>query len=120
MKLLRLLAVCLFALPAFASSLSGKVVDSEGAVIKDAYIVIHWDHSGSNYLADNVGIPKDLVLTSDDKGEFRTDIPTGFYDLFVSATAFSPHCEKVRVKRSPSMSLEIKLKVSPVTSRELD
>ena len=120
MKLLRLLAVCLFVLPAFASSLSGRVVDSEGAVIKDAYIVIHWDHSGSNYLTDNLGIPKDLVLTSDDKGEFSADIPTGFYDVFVSATAFSPHCEKVRVKRKPGVSLEVKLKISAVTSRELD
>jgi hypothetical protein len=103
-----------------AATLSGTVCDSEGAVIPNARITVHWDASGANYLKDNLGVKQDLSVTSDSKGEFSLELPPGFYDVFVTATAFSPHCEKIRLKGNDAKTFLIKLKVSPVTSKELD
>jgi hypothetical protein len=41
-------------------------------------------------------------------------------DVFVTAMAFTPHCDKVRVKDKYPRTYEVKLKISPVTSKELD
>lgn len=103
-----------------AATLSGTVRDSEGAVIANAHIVIHWDSSGSNYLKDNIGIKEDITATTDPNGAFSMDLPPGFYDVFETAISFSPHCDKVRLKGNETKKCEIKLKLSPVTSSELD
>jgi hypothetical protein len=110
----------LSALATSAATLSGTVRDRSGAVIASAHIVVHWDASGSNYLKDNIGVKQDVTLTTDSNGHFSIDLPPGFYDIFVSATAFSPSCEKVRIKREETKNLDARLKLSPVTSKELD
>ena len=118
-----LLLVCIVlsaATPGLAATLSGTVRDSEGAVIPTAHVVVHWDSAGSNYLKDNIGTNEDKITTTDAKGEYSLDLPLGFYDVFISAPAFSPHCEKVRLNGKGTKRLEVKLKVSPVTSQELD
>lgn len=121
MTRLPLLTVLLFfSCSAVAATFSGAVVDSEGAVIAGAHVVIHWDPSGSNYLKDNPGIKQDMILTTDANGSFSLDLPPGFYDVFVSSISFSPYCEKVRIKGDTSQRFKAKLKLSPVTSRELD
>jgi uncharacterized GH25 family protein len=102
------------------ATLSGTVKDSEGAVIAKAHVIVHWDSAGSNYLADNTGTKNDIVVTTDSKGQFSIVVPPGFYDLFVTAVAFTPHCEKIRLKDKESKTYEVKLKVSPVTAKELD
>jgi hypothetical protein len=81
--------------------------------------VIHWDPAGSNYLGDNVGIKADITVSTDSDGKFSLELPSGFYDVFVTATAFTPHCEKIRLKDRPK-TFDVKLKVSPVASKELD
>ncbi len=103
-----------------AGTFSGTVRDSDGAVISNAHVVIHWDPSGSNYLKDNLGIKQDVEATTDSSGQFSVELPPGFYDVFVTAMAFTPHCDKVRVKNKESRAYEVKLKISPVTSKELD
>lgn len=121
MKFLRLTLLALIATSSIqGATLSGTVRDSEGAVIAKAYVVIHWDPSGSNYLSDNVGMKKDVILATDSNGQFSADLPPGFYDVFVTATSFSPYCEKIRVKTAATKTFEVRLKVSPVTSKELD
>jgi hypothetical protein len=105
---------------ATAATLSGTVRDSQGAVIAKAHVVIHWDPSGANYLKDNIGTKQDITATTDSKGEFVVDLPPGFYDVFVTSISFSPHCEKIRLKGNEIKKYEAKLKVSPVTSKELD
>jgi len=102
-----------------AATLSGTVRDSEGAVISNAHVVVHWDPSGSNYLKDNLGIKQDIAATTDSNGHFSIDLPPGFYDVFATAMAFTPHCYKVRVKNKETRTYEVKLKMSPVTSKEL-
>jgi hypothetical protein len=119
-----LLFVCCFILcgatPAIAATLSGTVRDSLGAAIPRAHVVVHWDPSGSSYLKDNLGTSDDKVVTTDQNGQFSLDLPPGFYDVFIAASAFSPHCEKVRLSGKGRKGFDVKLKVSPVTSQELD
>jgi hypothetical protein len=76
--------------------------------------------TGSNYLTDNLGAKEDITASSDSKGQFSLELAPGFYDVFVTATAFSPHCEKIRLKGTGAKIYEVKLKISPVTSKELD
>jgi hypothetical protein len=121
MRHLQLTVLLLFAaVSTSAATLSGTVRDSEGAVISNARIIVHWDPSGSHYLKDNIGMKEDLTATTDSNGRFSLDLPAGFYDVFVSAMAFSPHCEKIRLKGKEEKTYTVKLKVSPVTSQELD
>lgn len=103
-----------------AATLSGSVRDAQGAVIAKAHVIIHWDSSGSNYLKDNIGIGQDITATTDSNGVFSLELPPGFYDVFVTAISFSPHCDKVRLKGTGTAKYEVKLKISPVTSKELD
>jgi hypothetical protein len=121
MNLQRLFIFLLLAtVPAKAATLTGTVLDSEGAAIGDAHIIVHWDHSGSDYLKDNLGIKEDITATSDSSGQFSVELPSGFYDVFVAATAFTPHCEKIRLKGKETKTYKVKLKVSEITSKELD
>jgi hypothetical protein len=114
------LILLLAALPAKAATLSGTVLDSEGAVIANAHVIVHWDSSGSNYLKDNLGIKQDITAASDSSGQFSLELPPGFYDVFVTSPAFSPHCEKIRLKGNEAKTYRVRLKVSEVTSKELD
>jgi protocatechuate 3,4-dioxygenase beta subunit len=106
--------------PGGAATLSGAVRDSEGAAIPGAHVVVHWDSAGTNYLKDNIRTNEDKIATTDEDGEFSFDLPPGFYDVFISAPAFSPHCEKIRLSGKATKKFGVKLKVSPVTSQELD
>ena len=110
----------LCALTVDAATLSGTVRDSEGAVIAKAYIVVHWDAAGANYLGNNIGIKEDITVSSDSSGRFSLELPPGFYDIFVTATAFTPHCDKIRLRDKQATRIEVKLRLSPVTSKELD
>ena len=114
------LLLLISAFSAHAATLSGTVRDSEGAVIPKAYVVVHWDGAGSNYLRHNVGIKQDITVSTDSNGKFSLELPPGFYDVFITATAFAPHCEKIRVKETQTKSVEVKLALSKVTSKELD
>ena len=121
MNLIRFAVILLFSVvSARAGTLSGTVRDSEGAVISNAHIVVHWDSSGANYLKDNLGIKQDVAATTDSSGHFSVELPPGFYDVLVTAMAFTPHCDKVRLKDKEARSYELRLKISPVTSKELD
>jgi hypothetical protein len=97
---------------------TGTVTDSEGAVIANAQITVHWDSAGSRVgLATNVGTQNDVIARTDGEGRFRLDLPPGFYDVFVSAMAFSPQCTKVRVLRP--VKLNPKLQADPIVTKEL-
>lgn len=73
-----------------------------------------------SYLTNNLGAKEDITASSDSKGQFSIELAPGFYDVFVTATAFSPHCEKIRLKGTGTKIYKVKLKISPVTSKELD
>jgi hypothetical protein len=84
-------------------------------------VLVHWDSSGSTVgLKDNIGIKQDVAVVTDANGHYSADVPPGFYDVFVSARAFTPTAAKVRVKEGHATTLSRKLKVDPFVSKELD
>src|SRR5712692_4702706 len=101
------------------SAISGKVVDSEGAAIANARILVHWDPSGSTVgLTDNIGIPRDFTAVTDSNGDYSANVPPGFYDVFVSAMAFTPTAAKVRVKQGQLATLSPRLRADPLVAKE--
>jgi hypothetical protein len=117
------LIVLIIASQTIASStnpLKGVITDSEGAIIREARVFIHWDQSGADVgLKSNVGLKQDLVLQTNEKGEFRADLPPGFYDVFVTANGFSPGCRKLRIRVRESATFNIKLRADPLITNEL-
>ena len=102
------------------SAISGRITDSQGAVIANARVLVHWDSSGSTVgLRDNVGLKQDVVVVTDASGRYSRNVLAGFYDVFVSAMAFTPTATKLRVKDGKSSNFDAKLKVDPLASKEL-
>ncbi|MGA8874085.1 MAG: carboxypeptidase-like regulatory domain-containing protein [Candidatus Korobacteraceae bacterium] len=102
------------------TAIRGQVLDSEGAAIPNARVLVHWDSSGSKVgLKDNIGLTQDLTVTTDIKGHFLVTVPPGFYDVFVTAQAFTPVAAKVRVKENEPASFNPTLRADPQVAREL-
>jgi hypothetical protein len=102
------------------TAIQGEVLDSEGAAIAKARILVHWDSSGSKVgLTDNIGLPQDVTAISDGSGHFSVRVPPGFYDLFVTAQAFTPVAAKVRVKINAPANFDVRLSADPKVSKEL-
>jgi len=102
------------------STIMGTIADSEGAAIANARVIIHWDSAGSTVgLTDNIGIQTDLIVTTDKAGRYSIAVPPGFYDVFVSAMAFTPAAAKVRVKKGQQATNNAKLRADPLVMREL-
>jgi Carboxypeptidase regulatory-like domain len=118
------IAFCiLLASPGFAvqnTVIEGKVTDCEGAALANARILIHWDSSGSSTgLKDNIGTKHDVAGVSDREGKYSVHVPPGFYDIFVSAKAFTPTAAKVRVKPDQPSTFDAALCPDPLVSKEL-
>lgn len=102
------------------SELSGKIVDPNGAAIAHARVLLHWDSAGSAVgLSDNIGIDQDMSVSTDASGRYSMKVPAGFYDIFVSAMAFTPSAAKVRVKTNKRSTYNVTLRLDPLVSREL-
>ena len=100
--------------------LDGVVTDSEGVAIRGAHVIVRWDSSGSGAgLKSNVGLRHDLSIETDAKGRFASELPPGFYDVFVSANAFSPECRKLRITAGETATYNATLRVDPLVMKEL-
>jgi hypothetical protein len=99
-------------------TITGKVTDSEGAVIAKARVLIHWDPSGGRPGVTKVPT-QDVSVLTDDSGFYSASVPVGFYDVFVSAPAFTPIAAKVIVKEGQRAVLNAKLDVDPLVSKEI-
>jgi hypothetical protein len=118
--LVSVLMTATLAFPAANGTLKGVVRDSEGAAIRHATVRVHWDDSGAGVgLKTNVGIKQDLTANTNERGEFSVDVPSGFYDVFISANAFTPQCRKVRVRPGETASFSPKLNADPIVTTEL-
>jgi len=106
------LSLLLTPLITHAATISGTVRDSEGGVISKARITIVNDPSLP--VKDTV----DKVVASDEKGQFAVTVVSGFYDVFVSAPAFSPTCTKVRVTEADPAIYSPRLGVDPLVIKE--
>lgn len=99
------------------SVIKGEVTDSEGAVIVKARVLIHGDPSaGRSAAEDSI---QDMSVFTDSSGMYSVKVPAGFYDVFVSAPAFTPMAAKVRVKEGQPTTFSTKLKVDPLISKEI-
>jgi hypothetical protein len=113
-----LVPLTVFASP--KSTITGQVTDPIGAAVQNARVLVHWDPSGSSVgLTDNVGIKEDIVVVTDTDGHYSVDVPAGFYDVFVSAMAFTPTATKVRVKENHTTTFAAKLKPDALVTKEL-
>lgn len=102
-----------------AATVSGTVFDKAGAVIPGARVTFHWDPSGSNQSKDITGDARgDVSVLTGEDGRFSAELRPGFYDVFVAAMAFSPHCEKVRLKYK-EVKVTVTLGVSPIVTEEI-
>jgi hypothetical protein len=103
------LVVALAALSAAdsAGTVSGKLRERGGAVIPDAFVLIHADWTGM------IGLPRpeDRTVRSDARGRFRAAVGPGWYDVCVMSEAFIPECRKVRVKDGGTVDLDFQLKI---------
>jgi hypothetical protein len=120
--LLLLVSVSCIAAPA-KTGIRGTVTDTHGVVLPaglKARVFVHWDSSGADTgLKSNVGISKDISLEIDSHGQFEVELPPGFYDIYVSAFSFSPTCRKIRIKLGGMITLNPKLEVDPLVTKEL-
>jgi hypothetical protein len=76
--LLLMLLGCRFAVGETPSALQVEVKDSEGAVIRDAHIVIHRD------FVDSSSPSSDTIANTDMHGNLTVALAPGFYEVFVS------------------------------------
>ena len=112
--------VSLLSQSCFGGGLKGRVTDSEGGVIANAVIFVHWDSSGSaTGLNANKGIPNDASFKSDTEGRYSADLPAGFYDVLITSPAFSPVCKKVWIPNGPPIEYSAKLKADPLVTQAL-
>lgn len=111
--------MCISALSAKSDpTITGQVTDSEGAVIAKARVLIHRDPS-SDRSAVTKGSTQDVSVLTDDSGTYSAPVPAGFYDVFVSAPAFTPIATKVIVKEGQRAVLNATLYVDPLVSKEI-
>jgi len=110
-----LLATPLTALSGEKTKLTGIVADSEGAAIRNAFVVVRPDFAGSM----DSNEPETHTLRSDKDGQFESSLDRGIYDVCVMATAFTPECRKIHIAAAPSGVLKFRLKASPVVVEQL-
>ena len=102
------------------STLRGVITDSEGAAIARANVMVRGDASGSMVgLNNEAGTKRNVDLVTDSKGYFSSELPPGFYDVFVSADGFSPQCRKIRITPGQVSPYRARLQVDPLVIREL-
>jgi hypothetical protein len=77
---------------------------ADGATIAVGYLglwamihIIEGTYYTSNKTG-NVEAKARSAVVADDSGRYSAKVPAGFYDVFVSAMAFTPAATKVRVK----------------------
>jgi hypothetical protein len=122
-RLIILVFLIFFRIFSFSSepqtAITVRVTDSEGAVIARARVYIHWDSSSRELGVVGDGSTNDVSALSDNTGMYSAKIPVGFYDVFVSAPGFTPIAAKVFVKEDEKATLNAKLYVDPLISKEI-
>jgi hypothetical protein len=101
-------------LNAASVNLAATVIDSEGASVGKAHIIIRPDASGRR----DARTRSDIVLQTDTHGRFGVQLSTGFYDVCVMADAFTPYCQKIFVNNRP-LNPKIQLKADPEVMKRL-
>jgi hypothetical protein len=106
---------CSLATAATPGTIKGRVLDSEGAVIKGAHLLFHLDSSGQNKPVSR----SDMARKTDAAGRFDIQLEPGFYDVCVMATAFTPECRKVLVTTGKAILWDTQLKMDALVIQHL-
>lgn len=78
------------------------IKDELGAAIGEAKVIVPTNHV--------------ISARTDKKGSYSMELPgEGLYDVFVSATGFTPQCQKVHITNTRWGSFNPTLKVDPLT-----
>jgi hypothetical protein len=112
MNLLRLCLLCFLAAgPLAAATVTITVVNSQGSVLPNAYVVVHWDPVSPS---ESKSTPErqNSTAATDSYGRISLELGEGVYDVFVTAAGFSPHCDKIMVKNNEQKKYQVKLKLS--------
>lgn len=96
-------------------TVKGRVLDSLGAPIGRARILLHFDPAGQ----EKVPPRADVALETNAAGGFGVELQSGFYDVCVFSTAFTPDCRKVLVRSGDTLLHDTKMKVDPLISKHL-
>jgi hypothetical protein len=91
------------------ASVKGTIVNSEGAAVGNAYVLIRTEENEQWQRVE---------LRTNKKGEFITSLPSGFYDLFIGAQGFAPYSQKVRTNEGQTQDLRIRMKIDQLMLRE--
>jgi len=89
------------------------VTDTMGAVIARAFVEIRSDSlERENPQAFH------FEVRTDSKGEARTTLPAGFYDVFAASTGFAPVAKNVRVRDGMPAALRLVLQIDVLMTDE--
>ena len=81
------------------------VLTSEGKLIHGAFFLVH---DANNFYPQNVSSNREAI--SDNDGRVTLNVSGGCYDVFVSATFYTPHSERICIDEGKSTRLKIRLK----------
>ena len=96
-----------------AAQLTGRVVDSSGASINHATVILYQWHTETPPAA----IREVARFNTDSFGEFSGQVPTGKYDLVVLSTFTVPAAQRITVTLQP-LRISIQLSEDPDLPRE--
>jgi hypothetical protein len=92
-----------------ACSLHAKITDEDGAAIR-AFVLVR----SKRPPASNQQVPVDR------NGEFKLNLASGFYDLFVSAPGFQPLAQTIDLHSCQPLNLNLTLFFNPDEHRDAD
>jgi hypothetical protein len=87
---------------ATTGQISGRILDSSGAVVGGASIFVH--------RTDSVDDKISIVAHTNSSGEFAVDLPEGGYDVLVTARGFKGGLKTVPVWNGKKATFELRLK----------
>jgi len=101
------------ATPLDESLIEGRVLDSVGAILPNAIVVIqHWEHiSGGKSV-----LHSDCRVETDKDGRFSCTVPSGIYEVFASYPSMHPYANRIKVALAATTKIELTLKADPLTA----
>ena len=96
-------------------TLKVQIVDSEGAAMGGAQVIVRPDGAGRQ----QSGRATQEMTSADQAGRLTRAVEPGFYDVCVMADAFVPVCQKVRVGAEDTKNIKVHMKIDPNVIREI-
>jgi Carboxypeptidase regulatory-like domain len=78
-------------------TLTGTVVDPQGAAVQNVYIELRWNDVGSNSYVKQRPRKKHLATSTNSAGQFSVRLSPGDYDVFAYLDGFAPTCAVVAI-----------------------